>query len=206
MKTNILAILAISLINLCSAQNTLKGWVKNTDGNPVYNAHIFLMVKNMNSNAYLIDVKTDKKTDSIGTFQVIYKTNEEPVLYVEATGFERKKVKITTDTISIFLSPNSTSTTQNGKRTEDIPVRGVCGMCKKRIEEAAYSVRGVQSAQWSADKQALKVVYEPSKTDSEAIQKKIADIGHDTPQYKAEKSTYDKLPKCCRYRDGLKIH
>lgn len=193
-------------IHFLNAQNTLKGVVKNPNGYPLSKVHIYTMVKEASSNTYLKDLKTDIITDSTGIFQLNYDKNQEPLLYVEAMGFERKKLKITTDTLTILLTPISNISSQNGKRTEEIPVRGVCGMCKKRIEETAYSIRGVQSAQWSAEKQALKITYDASKTDSETIQKRIALIGHDTPQYKADQSTYDQLPKCCRYRDGIKIH
>ncbi|HKK87235.1 MAG TPA: hypothetical protein VJ917_00210, partial [Saprospiraceae bacterium] len=42
--------------------------------------------------------------------------------------------------------------------TEEIPVRGVCKMCKKRIEGAAM-VPGVKLAQWSQNEQMLTVTF-----------------------------------------------
>jgi len=46
----------------------------------------------------------------------------------------------------------------------------------------------------------LTLVYDPSKVRSADIQKKIADVGHDTPLFRAEAKTYNALPSCCKYR------
>lgn len=208
MKKNFVLVVLIffAIFQTIQAQSILKGVVKNTQNTRLNKVHLYIMMKDATTNSFLKDNQSDFTTDSSGTFQIKYNKTQEPVLYVEANGYERKKIKISSDTLSVVLSPLSNIITQNGKKIEEIPVRGVCGMCKKRIEETAYGIRGVQSAQWSAEKQALKVVYDGSKTDSETIQKRIALIGHDTPQYKADQATYDKLPACCHYRDGIKIH
>ena len=47
--------------------------------------------------------------------------------------------------------------------------------------------------------EAVKVVYDPSKTNSDVIQKKIIAVGHDTDKYKADDKVYAKLPGCCQY-------
>lgn len=79
-------------------------------------------------------------------------------------------------------------------------VRGVCDMCKKRIETAAKSVNGVLSAQWDKDKQMIHLQYDPSKTSVDAISLAIAKVGHDTDTHKADQAAYDRLPACCKYR------
>ena len=89
--------------------------------------------------------------------------------------------------------------------TKEFAVPGVCGMCKKRIENAAL-VKGVKTASWSKDAQKLTVVYDGRKTNEKAIQKAVAQHGHDTPSVKASDETYNKLPGCCAYRDGVKPH
>ncbi len=81
-----------------------------------------------------------------------------------------------------------------------IKVSGNCEMCKDRIETAAKSVSGVMTADWSADKQMLNVEFDPNKTNSDAIQKAIAKVGHDTEKYKASDAVYKALPECCLYR------
>jgi len=84
-------------------------------------------------------------------------------------------------------------------KTEKIKVKGNCGMCETRIEKAATSVNGVSSAEWDSAKQLLVVKYDESKTSSDAIQKAVAAVGHDTELYKAEDKVYNKLPGCCKY-------
>ena len=84
--------------------------------------------------------------------------------------------------------------------SEQFKVSGNCSMCKDRIETAAKSVSGVVSAKWSSETKMLQVQFDPAKTSSDAIQKTIALIGHDTEKYKAPDHIYKELPECCLYR------
>jgi Cu(I)/Ag(I) efflux system membrane fusion protein len=79
-------------------------------------------------------------------------------------------------------------------------VSGNCEMCQERIETTAKAVAGVVSAKWSSDSKMLQVHFNESKTNSDAIQKAIAAVGHDTEKYKAPDGVYNKLPACCLYR------
>ena len=79
-------------------------------------------------------------------------------------------------------------------------VSGECEMCKDRIETAAKTVSGVKSAEWFAEKQMLHVEFDGDKTNSDAIQKAIAAVGHDTENFKAPEDVYKELPECCLYR------
>ena len=90
--------------------------------------------------------------------------------------------------------------------SEEVNVRGVCDMCKKRIEKAALKIKGVKMATWEAKTQKLTVYYKTSKTDLLKIQETIAAIGHDTESVEAKEEDYKKLPDCCAYRDGVKVH
>jgi copper chaperone CopZ len=83
-------------------------------------------------------------------------------------------------------------------KTEKIKVLGNCGMCKKRIE-TGLKTAGVSSATWDKDTKFLTVSYDSSKLSNDAIQQKIADLGHDTPKAKAKTEVYDNLPSCCKY-------
>lgn len=83
-------------------------------------------------------------------------------------------------------------------KTESIKVWGNCETCEARIEKAA-KVNGVTKATWDSKTQMLSLVYDPSKTNSDDIQKKIATVGHDTEKYKADDKAYAKLPGCCKY-------
>jgi Cu(I)/Ag(I) efflux system membrane fusion protein len=73
-------------------------------------------------------------------------------------------------------------------------------MCKERIETTAKSVAGVISAVWDIPTRQLAVQFDATKTNSDAIQKAIADVGHDTEKFKAGDDVYNKLPECCLYR------
>ena len=79
-------------------------------------------------------------------------------------------------------------------------VDGACGMCKTRIEKAANAVPGVTSAKWNVKTKELILIFDDQKTDEKKVQKAIADVGHDTPNYKATDEVYNNLHSCCKYR------
>ena len=81
----------------------------------------------------------------------------------------------------------------------DIEVNGNCGMCKKRIETAAYSVKGVKSAQWNSEDGVLHLMLNEEKCTLSEVEKAIAKVGHDTKNVKATQADYDKLHGCCQY-------
>lgn len=84
--------------------------------------------------------------------------------------------------------------------TEKYKVSGECEQCKKRIEDAAY-IKGVKHAEWDVNTHILTVIYKPSKTNADAILASVAKAGHDTEKIKATDEAYNKLPKCCHYKD-----
>ena len=94
---------------------------------------------------------------------------------------------------------------QSDIRTDSIKVAGNCAMCKKRIEDAAYT-KGVKRADWSAETQMLTVVYRPSKTDTAAIQQNIAKAGHQAGATLANEKAYEALPGCCHYKSQTCNH
>lgn len=79
-------------------------------------------------------------------------------------------------------------------------VKGICGMCETRIEEAANFAKGVKSAEWDKETDILTVVYKEGKTTPEEIGKAIAKAGHDNEFAKASNEDYDKISNCCRYK------
>ncbi len=86
---------------------------------------------------------------------------------------------------------------KNAKHT--IEVNGNCEMCKKRIEQAAYSVKGVKSANWDIGSHQMNLIVNEQKTSLEEIEKSIAKAGHDTDNAKATEADYDELHACCMY-------
>ena len=79
-------------------------------------------------------------------------------------------------------------------------VLGNCGMCKDRIERAAYSVRGVRSASWDQEKQQLEVKFRPERTNQEQIERAVAKAGHDTQHFLTHDETHANLHQCCIYK------
>jgi copper chaperone CopZ len=85
--------------------------------------------------------------------------------------------------------------------TTTISVKGNCGECKDRIENAA-DVKGVKNAVWNEDTKILTLTYDSKKVSLEQIEKAIAKAGHSTGSQKANPDSYTKLPSCCKYEHG----
>ena len=83
-------------------------------------------------------------------------------------------------------------------KTDSIKVSGNCGMCESRIEKA-MKIPGVTSADWDVKSKMLTVSYTANQITLDDLQRKIAEVGHDTPKFKATEAVYTKLPGCCKY-------
>ncbi len=90
-------------------------------------------------------------------------------------------------------------------KTVEFEVKGVCEMCKERIETAAL-VKGIRFAEWNQEKQILKVIFKTKLANEIDVHKAVAEAGHDTPKIKAKDETYKTLPACCAYRNGVESH
>ena len=90
---------------------------------------------------------------------------------------------------------------QNKNAKTVIEVDGVCGMCKIRIEKAAFGVKGVKSAEWSLENHQLNLIFDERKTNVKQICENIAKAGHDTTMLMATDEDYNSLDHCCKYRD-----
>ena len=103
-----------------------------------------------------------------------------------------------------LISYAQESSSKNEKKS--IEVLGNCGMCKKRIEKAAFSVKGVKYASWDNSSGQLRLIYNGLKTDINTIEKQIAAKGHDTEHHITSDKVYDRLPACCQYvRKGQEL-
>jgi len=126
------------------------------------------------------------------------------------------KAKIIITTIALGLmsvtAVNAQTTekakTEKSVKTETFKVYGNCGMCKARIEKAAKSVKGVNSAKWSGETAMITVSWDESKSSLDAVSTAIAAVGYDTKWHSAKEEVYNKLPGCCQYErkgsDGQK--
>lgn len=95
------------------------------------------------------------------------------------------------------MNANAQTASKNNKK-ETIKVLGNCEMCEARIEKAA-KVEGVESASWDSKTKLLTLSYDASITNADAVAKKVAAVGHDAGNYKADDKVYNALPACCKY-------
>ena len=93
-------------------------------------------------------------------------------------------------------------------KTVEIDVKGVCGMCKARIEKAALKTKGVKYAQWSPETQKLSAIINSKKTNIRTIAINISAVGHQASEFPVDNDVYNSLPLCCQYRDpnAKKMH
>ena len=104
--------------------------------------------------------------------------------------------------ILFLIIPFFTFGQSNDKNVnETFKVDGNCSMCKKRIEKATLSLKGVKYAKWNKRSSDLSIIYDNERVNIQEIRSKIAQSGHDNGEYIATLNTYDKLPECCKYRD-----
>jgi membrane fusion protein, copper/silver efflux system len=101
---------------------------------------------------------------------------------------------------SSSLNSGSDKSTPHSLTHVSFGVSGSCEMCKDRIENAARSIKGTISASWNISTKKLSIGFDSTVTSLDAVQKAIADAGHDNSIYKATDEAYNKLPECCLYR------
>ena len=99
-----------------------------------------------------------------------------------------------------FLSISAVAQDTKSKNKKiEMKVAGNCEMCEKRIEKAAFSVKGVKSAEWHIDHKDIHLIIDENKCSVEDVAKAIAKAGHDTEMVKAKDEDYEKLHGCCNY-------
>lgn len=73
-----------------------------------------------------------------------------------------------------------------------------CGMCKKTIESKMKKVEGLKSIKVNLDSLRATVEYDAEEVTIEQIEKKIAAIGYDANDTKADRRAQMKLHECCQ--------
>ncbi len=101
--------------------------------------------------------------------------------------------------LAMLLAPLSLMAAE---QTVSFKVAGNCGSCKKKIVKAAESVDGVDDATWDKSTKVFSATFDDTKTNKDAIVKAILASGYDVEEKKADDRAYEKLPNCCKYRDG----
>ncbi|MFL2600562.1 MAG: heavy-metal-associated domain-containing protein [Flavobacteriaceae bacterium] len=101
--------------------------------------------------------------------------------------------------LSLFIISMSVVGQSQKNKKSNFEVIGNCEICKKRIEKTALSLKGVKMATWDIPSNILSVTYNSNKVLLDQIQSAIANVGHDTPLFKAPDNAYNELPMCCIY-------
>lgn len=83
--------------------------------------------------------------------------------------------------------------------TSTISVKGNCGECKERIENAA-DIKGVKTSSWSEKTKVLTVTFDSKKVSLDQIEQAIANAGHEVDKMAANEKAYKALPSCCQYK------
>ena len=99
----------------------------------------------------------------------------------------------------LFFTLVITAQEKSKSKKVSFEVSGVCGMCKSRIEKAAFKTKGVKSAEWSVETKQLSLIINEYKTDALTVKKSLASAGHDTEEIQATESSYGALHGCCKY-------
>ena len=100
---------------------------------------------------------------------------------------------------SLFSLSGIAQEKKSKNKKVELKVAGNCEMCEKRIEKAAFSVKGVKSADWHIDHKDIHLIIDENKCSVEDVAKAIAAVGHDTEFIKAKAEDYEKLHGCCLY-------
>lgn len=110
-----------------------------------------------------------------------------------------KKTVLTLAILALLSSCGSENSQSKSLKSESFHVYGNCGMCEKTIEGSLEGVDGVSSADWNKETKQMKVSFDTTAINISEIKQKIAGVGYDMEDVRADKSTYKELPGCCQY-------
>ncbi len=89
---------------------------------------------------------------------------------------------------------------QELKKVEEVAIQtsAKCGDCEVRIEDALNYMKGVKFAELNNDTKVVTVRYKTKKVSLNEIKEKIASVGYDADDVKAQEAAIEKLPACCK--------
>lgn len=109
-------------------------------------------------------------------------------------------MKTKTFIIAAFALISTMAVGQSKITKTSLEVDGLCGMCKERIENAAY-IPGVKQVNWDKETHELTLVYKNDKVTEQEIIASINAVGHDVKGHLATDEQYANIHGCCRFRD-----
>src|SRR5664279_2809118 len=92
--------------------------------------------------------------------------------------------------LSTSFTINAQKGFNNAVKNESLKVWGECGMCKKKIEQAAKNA-GAETAAWDEETKTLLLSFNTYTTNSTKIQQAIATTGYDTKDFSATSEAYN---------------
>lgn len=122
------------------------------------------------------------------------------------TTLKLRKTILLASILLLGLQLNAQENSKDKNKKTTFEVKGNCGMCKSRIEKASIKVKGVKYANWDIPSKQLTLILDENKCTTLDVKKAIAKVGHDTDSTKADSTTYNSLPPCCKFRDPNSIH
>lgn len=78
----------------------------------------------------------------------------------------------------------------------------VCNTCKEMVETALKDQKGVSSVKADVTTAKVKVVFDDAVISLSAIEDIIANLGYDANNKKKNMESFNKLPKCCKSKEG----
>ena len=74
----------------------------------------------------------------------------------------------------------------------------MCGMCETNITSTLSDLEGVLKVNVDLEKKSGQVYFDAEKVSLTQIEQKISGAGYVANNTRANKSAYDKLPRCCK--------
>ena len=107
--------------------------------------------------------------------------------------------------VALFSMGLSAQEKESKIDTVKFEVKGLCNMCKERIENAAL-IKGVKWVEWDKVTDTLTVIYRVDKLDIIKVHNSIAEAGHTTEKVECNIDAYNKLPACGSYMGDAEKH
>ncbi len=107
--------------------------------------------------------------------------------------------------LSLSISIITYAVTGTGNKTETIKINTmVCDLCVDRLNKAISSIEGVTNVSVDLKNKQAVVTFDESVTSLDKIEDIITKTGYEANNKKADKTAFDNLPGCCKYKEKTK--
>jgi copper chaperone CopZ len=109
-----------------------------------------------------------------------------------------KNVTVLLGVVLILASCGMMNKGEPVKQIVTIQTNAQCGDCKDRIEEELNFTSGIVYAELDLETKKVEVKYNSKRITAEAIRKRIASLGYNADDVKADETAQTELPECCQ--------